>query len=189
VFTLGRKVFSLKRHSIAAVTAVLILGATLTAVPAQAAVAPLVIPIDCSLVVDPPQASFSVYTGQSVVLQFAPSTCDTVWWANNGQGVPSTWSGTDGQGGLLSGVSSFTIPAADVPKWTTSSGYFDIDRTGSGDYTSIYFTSGGPAPEPAPDTLPNTGVDGTEKSMNIGLAAFVTLLGIALFAFARRRLS
>ena len=170
----------MKRRSIASVSAVLILGATLTAVPAQAAVAPLTIPIDCSLVVDPPTATYSVYTGQAVVLQFSPTTCDT--WYPNGT-TPSLPSAS------LTGLASYTISAGDVPLFFVPGASMDVDRTGSGDYTNIVLTDGGPAPAPAPDTLPNTGVDGTEKSMNIGLAAFVTLLGIALFAFARRRLS
>ena len=180
MFSLGRKVFSLKRHSIAAVSAVLILGATLTAVPAQAAVAPLTIPIDCSLVVDPPTATYSVYTGQAVVLQFSPATCDT-WYANGTTPyLPSA---------SLTGLASYTISAVDVPLFFVPGASMDVDRTGGGDYNNIVLTDGGPAPEPAPDTLPNTGVDGTQSSIIIGLAAFVTLLGIALAAFERRRLS
>ena len=158
-----------------------ILAGIVTPSAAQAYVPPaLEISINCGEETTNGPTSYAVYTGQEVRLIFNGSGCSDLWWGGTN---PSTWGpGSD----YVSGLTSFTIVAADVPAQFTLQ--TDIDKTGNGDYEYIVFTDGGaapepPAPTPTEESLPDTGMSVTAMS---GIA---TLLGVAgaSFAVASRR--
>ena len=129
----------------------------------------LEIPITCGQQTETGPTNFTVYTGQAVTLVFNPTGCETIWWLND---APSNWNSSNG---WLATQSTFTISAADVPAQIGQQ--FDVDKF-SGDYDYIILTDGGPAPEPAPQQLPDTGRD-AGASMNIGVVSGV---GAALLA-------
>ena len=123
--------------------------------------------------------SYAVFTGQEVTLVFNPSGCADLWW---GGPNPSNWGSSSD---YVTGLSSFTISAADVP--AQFSLQFDIDKTGNGDYEYIVLTDGGPAPEPTPEPTPEPLADtGLSVGTVSSIGALLGLTGAFLVARSRR---
>jgi hypothetical protein len=159
-----------------------VLAASLAPTAAHAYVPPaLEIPITCGQQTTTGPTNFTVYTGQEVTLVFSPAGCTTIYWWDE---APSNWNSSSG---WLATQSTFTISAADVPAQIGLQ--FDVEKF-SGDYEQIILTDGGPAPEPAPQQLPDTGLD-AGAGMNIGVVSGVgaALLAAGALLVARTRRS
>jgi hypothetical protein len=157
-----------------------VIAAILAPSAANAYVPPaLEIPVTCGEATTNGPTSHAVFTGQEVTLVFNPSGCADLWW---GGPNPSNWGSSSD---YVTGLSSFTISAADVP--AQFSLQFDIDKTGNGDYEYIVLTDGGPAPEPTPEPTPEPLADtGLSVGTVSSIGALLGLTGAFLVARSRR---
>lgn len=163
---------------VAALSGAVLVGlSTLVATPAHA-LDPVTFAVTCDLPQGDPDvtADIPIYAGQDAVLTFTPATCEQVYWSELNPAL------TNNVG--FSGTATFTVPAADI----LCDNEFEVVGAANSPYYFLTFTGcdAAPAPAPAAESLPKTGVDAAQIGVMVAGAGLLTLAGAALMIVRRR---